>query len=351
MRILLVYDQLNTGGTEKLFVMMANLLHHRGHHVKVIILKHPAALDFDLATEIPIVYLKRDFKFSPFKMRKFATECKSADIIHLHSYYNWRYFYLSSVFFRMGKGRMVLHEHSDLRNLKAIDKFVLRDIDAFIAVHPLQEYKAHEAGIALNKIHFLPNIVQSKVRFEWTKTKKNRIIMVGNIRREKYYQLAFDILKKLPAVIQLDIYGTINDAEYHKELLELLVQSRLLHRVNFITGETNVASQFHNYDLALHTANNETGPLVVLEYLGAGLPFLISSAGQSPALISRHNPQLVISSYNTDVWAKAVGKFYEMDELAAAELQSQMAATARKLLNVDSYYTSLLKIYKETQLA
>lgn len=349
MKILLVYDQLNTGGTEKLFVMMANLLHRNGQQVKVVIIREPAALDFDIETAIPIVYLHRKNRFSLFTMRKLAKECKAADIIHLHSYYNWRYFYITSIFFRMGKGRMILHEHSDMKNLKWIDKFVLPEIDAFIAVHPLQEYKAHEAGVAENKLFLLPNIVHSVVKLKVEKHRKNRIIMVGNFRREKYYQLAFDILKKLPAHISLDIYGNINDRDYYKELLLLVKNYELTDRVKFISGETNVVSHFHLYDLALHTANNETGPLVVLEYLAAGLPFLISSAGQSPALISRHNSNWVISSYNSSVWMEAINSFYQLGEEDRMELQKQMNIVAKRLLSSDQYYTSLLNIYKQAQ--
>ena len=349
MRILLVYDQLNTGGTEKLFVMMANLLHRNGQDVRVVILKEAAALDFELATAIPIVYLHRKNKFSPFKMLQLSKECKKADIIHLHSYYNWRYFYISSIIFRMGKGRMILQEHSDMKNLKWIDKFVLPEIDAFIAVHPLQEYKAHEAGVSPNKIFLLPNIVQRSKKLKTASAKKNRFIMVGNIRREKYYQLAIEILRKLPASINIDIYGNINDREYYKELQQTIKEYGLQEQINFITGENNVEEHFHKYDLALHTANNETGPLVVLEYLAAGLPFLISSAGQSPALIARHNPKLVISSYNSNVWLQAIQNFYAMSADAQVELLGEMEATAERLLSAENYYSTLIEIYREAQ--
>jgi len=349
MRILLVYDQLNTGGTEKLFVMMANLLHRNGQDVRVVLLKGAAALDFEIDTAIPIVYLHRKNKFSLFKMQQLSKECKKADIIHLHSYYNWRYFYISSILFRMGKGRMILHEHSDMKQLKWIDKFVLPEIDAFIAVHPLQEYKAHEAGVSQHKIFLLPNIVSRSNTLKPSSIKKNRFIMVGNFRREKYYQLAIEILRKLPASIHIDIYGNINDKEYYKELQQTIKENGLQQRITFITGENNVSEHFHKYDLALHTANNETGPLVVLEYLAAGLPFFISSAGQSPALIARHNPKLVISSYNSNVWLQAILKFYAMSEDAHHDLLQQMEATAARLLSAETYYATLMEIYKEAQ--
>ncbi|WP_207493429.1 glycosyltransferase family 4 protein [Aridibaculum aurantiacum] len=347
MKVVLVYDQLNTGGTERLIVTIANLLHDHGHEVKVIILKEPSALDTALNFAIPVVYLHRKNKYSIFKMKYLAAACQKADIIHLHSYYNWRYFYLTSVLFRVGDARIILHEHSDMKQMKGFDKALLSNLDAFIAVHPIQANEAEQADVPKKKVHLLPNIVTSNYKLLPQFEKKNRILMVGNIRREKYYELAIEIIKKLPASIALDIYGNVNDPLYQQELEGAISNYGLQDRVHFITGETEVYQHFAKYDLALHTANNETGPLVVLEYLAVHMPFFCSSAGQSPALMAPIIPQVVMSSYNAQAWADKINGYYSLSKEEHHAFVRQIETAAKRLLNAEDYYQSLLNIYEQ----
>jgi glycosyltransferase involved in cell wall biosynthesis len=266
-------------------------------------------------------------------------------VVHIHTYYNWRYVYSSALFFNLNEPRFVLHEHSDLKNINQVDKLILPKLDSFIAVNQAQVSIAEEVGISKDKIFLVPNIVRSVQKLPKTRKQTNTILMVGNIRREKNYELAIQIVQQLSPDTSLDIYGNINDNEYFSELQTMVEQKGLFGRINFITNETNVAQHYSQYSLALHTASSETGPLVLYEYLSAGMPFFCSTAGQSSANIARTLPGVIINSYNPNDWVDAINGFLSQSEDERQMLLEAMESTAGELLNMDDYYHALMEAY------
>jgi glycosyltransferase involved in cell wall biosynthesis len=345
MRIVLVYDQLQTGGTEKLVVMIANLLHEHHHDVTVVIIRQPSSLDKFIHPAIPVVYLNRKNKFGLRPMKTLADTCRRADVVHIHTYYNWRYVYSAVLFFKLQEPRFVLHEHSDMKNINAVDKLILPKLDAFIAVNQMQAAIAETIGMLSSRIFMLPNVIRS-LRTVLTSAKRhNRMMMVGNIRPEKNYELALDVFRLLPATISLDIYGNINDRSYFEALQQRIQDNGLDGRVNIITNETDVPQHYAKYDLALHTASNETGPLVVFEYLSAGMPFLCSMAGQSPQNIKPMLPEIIVQSYDVNDWVLAIKNFLQQSNSDRELLLNKMKDVAGTLLDINKYYESLIQVY------
>ena len=117
--------------------------------------------------------------------------------------------------------------------------------------------------------------------------------------------------------------------------------------VNIISDQADVSKFYASYDLALHTASMETGPLVLMEYLSAGLPFFCSTAGQSSTIISREFPELVVSSYGEKVWIDKVERFYQQTQEARNQLTESLKTKAREILNTGDYYKSLLQVYNK----
>jgi glycosyltransferase involved in cell wall biosynthesis len=173
--------------------------------------------------------------------------------------------------------------------------------------------------------------------------------MVGNIRREKNYEFALQIVEALKGKVKLDIYGNINDEEYHNELKSQLQKRNFSSSVNFISGEYDVSKHFQKYDLALHTASHETGPLVLMEYLSAGLPFFTSAAGQTPAVISEHLPGVLVATYDAKEWVKRIENFYDKSQDERNNYSEEMKNKAALIINVDEYYKKLLNVYEYAQ--
>src|SRR5690242_17112805 len=102
-KIVQIIDRLNTGGTERVVVMIANLLQQHGHTVKVITTVNAGPLAQQLNKEVQLVSLNRKWKWNPVTMRRLINEIKDYDIIHVHSSCNLRYLYLAARLFRLDK--------------------------------------------------------------------------------------------------------------------------------------------------------------------------------------------------------------------------------------------------------
>lgn len=349
MKVVLLYDKLNVGGTEKLLILIANLLSENGHKVSVVLTQSKSKLDHLISSSVNVVYLNRKSKLDVNALKRLSAICRTVDVVHVHAYFNYRYYFLAKTLFGSGKAKVVLHEHSNMFYINRIDKFLFKRLNAFIAVSSkqikdLQMWKA----IAADKIFHLSNIISVTNKVKPKRSPTHRIIMVGNIRREKNYELALAVLSQLHSGIQLDIYGNVNDEAYHEELKDYINQNHLNSRVNIIKGETDVSTHFHQYDLALHTATHETGPLVLMEYLSAGLPFFTSNAGQTPTVIAAHLPD-VLMGYEVELWVEKINRFFMLPQEERNSISSRFKLKSYQIIDEKDYYDRLMKVYHFAQ--
>ena len=208
LKVVLLYDKLNVGGTEKLFVLIANLLFEYKHKVTVVIIDQPNQLDHLISKGIEIVYLNRKKRFSLKAFRLLSNSCKSADVIHVHAYFNWRYLFLAKKLFGLGNTKVVLHEHSNMNQHKWFDRFLIKGLDGIIAVSEKQiEIIKKWKTILPHKIFLVPNVIVVNNKIGNRPKVEHRIIMVGNIRREKNYELALSIIAHFKGRLTLSIYG------------------------------------------------------------------------------------------------------------------------------------------------
>jgi glycosyltransferase involved in cell wall biosynthesis len=122
-------------------------------------------------------------------------------------------------------------------------------------------------------------------------------------------------------------------------------KENIINQVNIITGQADISKFYHQYDIALHTASKETGPLVLMEYMSAGLPFLCSTAGQSSIIVSEYFPQFVIASYEKKVWTEALENFYDQSQDIRNSLTEAIKQKAAEIINTEDYYRSFFNVY------
>jgi hypothetical protein len=98
MKIVLLNDKLNAGGAEKVLVYIANLLFKNNYDVSVVLFLDEAKLDNQINKQIPIHYLRRTSRFDIAAWKKLKALTNDADIVHIHSRYNLRYFMVAKIF-------------------------------------------------------------------------------------------------------------------------------------------------------------------------------------------------------------------------------------------------------------
>jgi glycosyltransferase involved in cell wall biosynthesis len=345
MKVLQVIDTLKVGGAERLMVTLSNLLFQNNINVTVLIIVEKGELIKDLNPQIKCLFLRRKKRFDLAAMKSFAEILSKYDIIHTHLKHNFRYTILVAKLFNIKSTNIIFHDHS--HNL-TFSKFSYSNIKNLFFKNILKpkfyigvsEYNCrwaiNELKISKSNCFLLENIIQKQEIKDSNITKKG-IVLVSNISRIKNIEFAIKLIKQLDE--ELTIYGKVIDKSYFNKINNLIDSFGLTQKVTFITGCTNIQPELHKYKYALHTSFKETGPLVLIEYLSQGLPFLSFSTGQVFNLIGNKTPHFFVSNFEIKEWK------VKINELSLVS-KDTILGLYNNFFNTDKYIAKCLKIYQ-----
>ncbi len=348
--IVQIIDQLNVGGAEKMLATLSNLLNRNGHKVKVITTVKPGPLAAQLNKEIEFFCLNRKWKWNPFTMYHLIQQVKGFDIIHVHSSFNLRYYLLASKLFFFNKIVFYHGHYGNVvnENIKWHQQMLYKKV-VFIAVsNVMKEWAIKKLHLSAKNVFVLPNIV---IREDAGKPiiKKNdviKIVLVSNFLPNKNIEFAIEILEKLSMPderkFQLTIIGKPSDKNYFQSIQQLIQKKNLQSSIDIITDCNDVQPLLSQFHFALHTAISESGPLVLLEYLAQGLPFVASNTGEVVQQIKNDFPELIAESFNINEWINKIESLLTKDLL---HLTSKMQTVFNKIFSAEKYYETCINIY------
>jgi len=344
MKIVLLNDQLNAGGAEKVLVYIANLLFKNNYDVSVVLFLDEAKLDIQINKQIPIHYLRRTSRFDIAAWKKLKTLTNDADIVHIHSRYNLRYFMVAKIFLNIHHPKIIFHEHIPSFQLDAFTKYLFKKVNAYVAVQDaMRKWAIENKFVNQHKAFYLPNTVYPPKQAITFNTTQGKLMMIANFRTKKNHFFAIELMKALPNNYTLDLYGMIDEQEYFNQVVQAINDNHLQNRINIIQGVTDLYSIMNNYSLAIHTAYAETGPLVLIEYLYAGLPFITYQTGDVVEVIKQSLPTFVMIDFNVETWVKQI-LLIEKDYHATA-MSDEMKQIANKHFSEQAYFNKLEYIY------
>lgn len=345
MKIALLNDKLDAGGAEKVLVNMANMLHSNGIDVSVVLFLGASVLDSLINPAIPIHYLHRKGRFDVKAMFALKRVVKDFEIVHVHSRYNLRYYFVAKTIAGIHKPKVVFHEHIPILSVSYFTKLCLQKSDAYIAVmKSMTQWAKDTLQLKPAKVFYLPNIINAPIDSIARQAVGHKIIMVGNIWHFKNQLFAVDLINALPQDYTLDIYGSKNDKDYYGKLMDKIIESGLQNRVKIVEGISDIYAVLGNYNFAIHTSPHETGPLVLLEYMHAGLPFLTFKTGDVIANIEEKMPEVIVDSFDINSWKNAIEQFM-MDANRRMMLRIKMNSIIEEKYAEKNYYQQLNQIY------
>lgn len=352
MRILHIIDSLNVGGAERVLVDLCNTLQNGGLSVSVLVLTSQDSLRKYLDPRISYFNLNRKTKWNPVSLYKLHRICHNFDLIHVHLRYNLRYVGLAKLIFG-GVYKILLHDHfGDIEQDKRVPwgiRFFLRNA-WFVGVHEeLKKWAIEEIGLECDRVFLLPNIIINKIGYlSLDRLPKDllRIIIISNFRDSKNLLFAIDLIafisKKL--AIKVDIVGRIVNQDYHKSVVNAIKNASLESVISFRHNITDVKSELSQYHLALHTAKLESGPLVFLEYLSCGLPFVAYNTGEVARQLNPTFPYFFVNSFDKEIWLSAILKIVDSDR---DKIGKKMTDHFRQFYSPDKYFNRCRVIYNK----
>jgi glycosyltransferase involved in cell wall biosynthesis len=310
---------LNAGGAERVMVDLSNILHGNGVNTSVLTIVKPGVLVDGLDKGVKRFNLGRKRRYSLVKMYQFYKIAKDFDIIHVHMRYNLKYVWLIKEIFGL-KSKIVFHDHyGQINSNQTISFFLKKAMFGAYYVGVSQQLCAWAKAVGLNyeRIFSLDNTIvksnlENQIDLEVTGI---RFILVSNFRRQKNIKFAVDIIESLSrhSDVKLDIYGQFSDGDYLEEIKSLISLKNLTNNIRIIHDCTDIQMVLQNYNLALHTAKSETGPLVLLEYMSQGLAFISYKTGEVVEQIADEFPEFVMNDFNLDEWVTRIEKMIHSD--------------------------------------
>lgn len=318
MRILQVIDKLNIGGAERVCVDLTNILNKNNIDVDVLCLLDKADLDEELHPEIQVVYLRRSNKYSLLKLIRLFRICREYDIVHLHSRHVLRYVGLLllvipnflipfKVVFQDHYGRIDIDQ-----SISSLLKLQLSKVDLYLGVSSTLLHWYSKIFPEKNNHFLFSNIISKNTGFSrkighfGKDMDRIDMVMVGNFREQKNYEFAIELFSTLPDSFTLTIYGNSVDLSYFRKIERMINEYGLSNRISILSGIKSVQNELNSYNLALHCAESETGPLVAIEYLSNYLPFLMFDSGQVADQIRNDIPNLLMENYNLEDWKSKI---------------------------------------------
>jgi glycosyltransferase involved in cell wall biosynthesis len=354
MTILHLIDTLNIGGAERVLVTICNIFHQKKCKIDVLTILTPGKYADGLLPGIKVYTLNRKWKFNPLKLYRLSRIVNKYDIVHVHMRYDLRYLFLAKLLFGF-KTKIVSHDHYGSividPAVPKFSKFILKRVTYAAVSQDLIEWAVNKVGLPREDTFLLSNIVQIKNNLPIRSiAKQHSILMVANIRPAKNIEFALELMKAFRErgyEYTLDIVGQINDTEYYQKIVRMMDEHQLQDRIKLIHDCYDIQAIIPRYAMAIHTAKSESGPLVLIEYLGHAIPFLTFKTGRVVEQMQNELPEMIISTFNLEEWISSMGNLPKKSEGGIKEdLKKRMNRVFTKYYSEDKYYKDCLTVYE-----
>lgn len=338
-KVLQVIDRLEVGGAERVFLDLTYLLLNENIKVDALLISGKGPLYSSIDSRAGKYFLNRKWKFNPFKMVECASICSRYQIVHVHMRHTYAYVRLAQII-SFKKFNIIFHDHFGDNEMSFSSLFTLKGFFKPKYYIGVSKHSVNWAIAKLNidnsRVFLLKNIIIPSD--DSVKLNSNRdLLMISNIRPIKNIELAVGLAKNFRR--KLTIYGNAPADEYSENILKLIEATDY---VELIQGENNIQRFFKNYSLAVHTAHLETGPLVLIEYLARGLPFLAHAVGEVAEVLKDEIPECFINSLDITKWEEKISYLEK-----AAPSPEKLIGLFNKYFGTKGYIGKCMNIYKE----
>lgn len=280
-----------------MLVELANRAFADGNRVSVCVTRAGSSLGQSLHPGITLHALNRRRRFEVDAFRSFAKLVRegAVDVMHAHGLSTFA-FVASLKTASSIDTPVVFHDHKGSIEIDQSIPLWFRvwaksSIDKYVGVCSKLADWALRAGIPPDRVSVIENAIDlssfqstppSNIRAEFGIVDGSLLgITVGNLRYEKGIDVLLDALSTIACRTNIKIMhiGRPDDMSYAK-LCEQKLSSAGLGDVFFFLGQrSDVPKWLRSADFAVMPSRSESGPLVLIEYMAAGLPFVSTRVG------------------------------------------------------------------------
>jgi glycosyltransferase involved in cell wall biosynthesis len=300
MRIMHVIDSLDVGGAERMLVEISNAAAADGNEVLVCVTRSVTTLASDLRPEISVIVLDRRHRLNLSALWRVADHaCRhGVDVFHVHGRTTLA-FVATARALRLTRIPVVFHDHygsiETEDSVPAWFKLWGRGhVSQYVGVYAKLAAWAANAGIVQHRIHVIENAIDlDRLDFQGA-SREPRLrqqygipaelslgIVVGGIRPDKGVDVLLSALagSQHRRALKIVFIGGERDASYAAACRSQCSFLGLDDNVIFAGQRRDAAALIAEADFAVLPSRSESGPLVLIEYMAAGLPFAATRVG------------------------------------------------------------------------
>lgn len=287
-----------------MLVDLANQTVNDGHRVSVCVTRSQLTLARELDPRIELLVLYRRARFSPIALGRLALHVRrnAVDVVHVHMRSNLL-FVVQLRLARLLRAPIVFHDHyGTIETDSSIPRWfpvVRRYITFYVGVYDKLEQWARRAGVPAARAITIPNALDlSRLATGRPSTIREDLeigasvpvaLVIATLRRDKAIEVLLEAVARSRHRTRLKVLVAGSDGEpaYAERCRTRREELGLDETVVFLGGRTDVPDLLRSVDLALLSSHTESGPLVLVEYLAASLPFASTLVGDIGRRLAR----------------------------------------------------------------
>lgn len=333
-----VVDSLRLGGTERMAVDLSNALAARGWRVHLVATREGGPLLDDVASEVVLHQLARRSRWDLGGLVRFRrlVRVERPLAVHTHGWSSLR-FASAAMAGSLRPAPVVHHDHGAARYRSRSRLFKLVAwpyVRAHLAVSrslldpPLRTRRPAISEVVVNGIPL--DRIEPKADLRWSEPA--RLVCVGNVRAQKDHLgllRSIALVRERGRAVTLDLIGTTPEPELEAACRRAAAELGP-DVIRFLGRVPDVGARLRTYDLGVIGSRTESGPIALIEYLAAGLPFVATAVGQVVAELPTDLARWTVPPSDPVALADRLEEALDLDpdeRAALAERARSVAAT------------------------
>ncbi len=350
-RVFLMTNTLETGGSERQFVTLANSLDCNVYSIHLGCLRRigpfleqvPAIAEFSPGGNL--------FKWQSQRARlRLARHLRRLGVAVAHAFDFYSNLMLIPAA-QLAGVPVVIGSHRQIGDLLTSRQFWAQRMVLRLATRVVCNSRAaadslRAAGVPEMQLRVIPNGIQDENFAVRASTKEPGVITVGMISRMndriKQHDLFLRVAAKLAARFPQLVFVLVGDGPLRPEFERLAENLQLAGRVKFLGDRRDISAVLANLDISVLPSASESLSNVILESMAAGLPVVASRAGGNPELIEEGVTGFLCEIGNELEFAGALERL-----IADRELRLRLGARARHHAAQTYSITNVRKLYQD----